>query len=97
MDCALKIKQKHAPAPDEIAEVVCRTAEGPVHRLWEPLADKQKPLSSYGAKFSLPYSLAVMLVRGRAGLEELQFEAALRRAIAQGRGVDVQSEFPLAS
>jgi 2-methylcitrate dehydratase PrpD len=27
-------------------------------------------VSSYGAKFSLPYSLAVMLVRGRAGLEE---------------------------
>ena len=75
MDCALKIKQKHAPAPDEVAEVVCRTAEGPVHRLWEPLADKQKPVSSYGAKFSLPYSIAVMLVRGRAGLEEFTDDA----------------------
>jgi 2-methylcitrate dehydratase PrpD len=70
MDCALRIKQKHQPIPDQIAEVVCRTAEGPVHRLWEPLADKQRPLSSYGAKFSLPYSIAVMLVRGRAGLDE---------------------------
>jgi 2-methylcitrate dehydratase PrpD len=27
-------------------------------------------VSSYGAKFSLPYSIAVMLVRGRAGLAE---------------------------
>lgn len=70
MDCALKIKQQHSPAPERIDEVVCRTAEGPVHRLWEPLADKQKPSSSYGAKFSLPYSIAVMLIRGRAGLEE---------------------------
>ena len=70
MDCAQKIKQKYAPAPEAIREVVCRTAEGPVHRLWEPLADKQKPASSYGAKFSLPYSIAVMLIRGRAGLEE---------------------------
>jgi len=69
MDCALKIRQKHAPAPARIKEVVCRTAEGPVHRLWEPLADKQKPISSYGAKFSLPYSIAVMLVHGRACLE----------------------------
>jgi 2-methylcitrate dehydratase PrpD len=77
MDCALKIKQKHSPAPEEISEVVCRTAEGPVPRLWEPLADKQKPVSSYGAKFSLPYSLAVMLIRGRAGLEEFS-EAAIR-------------------
>ncbi|HEX5607154.1 MAG TPA: MmgE/PrpD family protein [Candidatus Binatia bacterium] len=70
MDCALRINQKHSPPPEEIAEVVCRTAEGPVHRLWEPLADKRKPVSSYGAKFSLPFSIAIMLVRGRAGLEE---------------------------
>ena len=57
--------------------MVCRTAEGPVHRLWEPLADKQTPLSSYGAKFSLPYSIAVMLVHGRAGLEEFT-DSAIR-------------------
>lgn len=77
MDCALRIKQKYSPAPDQIAEVTCRTAEGPVHRLWEPLADKQKPATSYGAKFSLPYSIAVMLIRGQAGLEEFS-EAAIR-------------------
>jgi 2-methylcitrate dehydratase PrpD len=75
MDCALLLKQKHAVVPERIAEVVCRTAEGPVHRLWEPLADKQRPTSSYGAKFSLPYSIAVMLIRGRAGLEEFTDEA----------------------
>jgi len=75
MDCALKLKQKYSPAPEKIAEVVCRTAAGPVHRLWEPLADKQMPVSSYGAKFSLPYSIAVMLVRGRAGLDEFTEEA----------------------
>jgi predicted dehydrogenase len=34
-------------------------------------------------------------VPGIAGLEELQFEAALRRSIAEGRPVDVQAEFPL--
>ena len=70
MDCALKLKQKYAAAPEQIVEVVCRTAQGPVPRLWEPLADKQRPASSYGAKFSLPYCIAVMLIRGRAGLEE---------------------------
>jgi 2-methylcitrate dehydratase PrpD len=70
MDCALKLRHKYAPAPEKIIEIVCRTAEGPVHRLWEPLADKQRPASSYGAKFSLPYCIATMLIRGRAGLEE---------------------------
>lgn len=34
-------------------------------------------------------------VPGRAGLEELQFEAALGRSVAQGRRVSVQEEFPL--
>lgn len=75
MDCALTLKQKYAVAPERVAEIVCRTAEGPVHRLWEPLADKQRPTSSYGAKFSLPYSIAVMLIRGRTGLEEFSDEA----------------------
>ncbi len=77
MDCALTLRQKHPIAPEQVAEIVCRTAEGPVHRLWEPLADKQRPTSSYGAKFSLPYSIAVMLIRGRAGLEEFT-DAAIR-------------------
>jgi 2-methylcitrate dehydratase PrpD len=75
MDCALRIKQNFSPRPDDIAEVICRTAEGPVHRLWEPLGEKQRPVSSYGAKFSLPYSIAVMLVHGRAGLEQFTDEA----------------------
>ena len=34
-------------------------------------------------------------VPGTAGLEELQFEAALRRSVEQKRPVDVQGEFPL--
>jgi 2-methylcitrate dehydratase PrpD len=81
MDCALRIKQKYSPVPEQIAEIVCRTAEGPVHRLWEPLADKQKPASSYGAKFSLPYSIAVMIVRGRAGLDQFTDEAIRDSAV----------------
>jgi 2-methylcitrate dehydratase PrpD len=75
MDCALKLKQRHAVKPERVAEVVCRTAQGPVHRLWEPLENKQRPSSSYGAKFSLPYGIAVMLVRGKAGLQEFSDEA----------------------
>ena len=34
-------------------------------------------------------------VAGNEGLRELQFEAALKRSLAQGRLVDVQKEFPL--
>lgn len=75
MDCALKLKQKHSFRPEDIEEIICRTAEGVVHRLWEPLKEKQRPSTSYGAKFSLPYSIAVMLVRGKAGLGEFSEKA----------------------
>ncbi|MGH7831446.1 MAG: MmgE/PrpD family protein, partial [Candidatus Binatia bacterium] len=75
MDCALRLRQSYSVRAEEIEEVVCRTAAGPVPRLWEPLKEKQRPATSYGAKFSLPYSIAVILVRGRAGLEEFSEEA----------------------
>ncbi len=75
MDCAERLRRKYSLKPDDIAEVVCPTAEGVVHRLWEPLKDKQRPVSGYGAKFALPYSIAVILARGRAGLAEFSDEA----------------------
>lgn len=75
MDCALRLRQDHAIRAEDVEEVICRTAEGPVHRLWEPLEEKQRPSTSYGAKFSLPYSVAVMLIKGRAGLEEFSEKA----------------------
>jgi 2-methylcitrate dehydratase PrpD len=41
----------------------------------EPLAAKHAPPNGYAAKFSLPYLLATILVRGRAGLAEFADEA----------------------
>jgi 2-methylcitrate dehydratase PrpD len=43
-------------------------AEGTVHRLWEPLADKQRPRNGYAAKFATPYLLAAGFVHGGVGL-----------------------------
>jgi 2-methylcitrate dehydratase PrpD len=73
MDCAMRLRERVRPA--EIAAVRCRTAAGPVPRLWEPLAGKHAPPNGYAAKFSLPYLLATVLVRGRAGLAEFADEA----------------------
>jgi 2-methylcitrate dehydratase PrpD len=58
--------------PQDIVEIRCRTAEGPVPRLWEPLAAKHAPQNDYAAKFSLPYLLVVILTRGRASLAEFE-------------------------
>jgi 2-methylcitrate dehydratase PrpD len=39
-----------------------------VHRLWEPLASKQRPPNGYAAKFAVPYLLATGFVHGGVGL-----------------------------
>jgi len=49
--------------------VHCETAEGYVHRLWEPLAAKHRPANDYAAKFSTPFNIAVAFVTGAAGFE----------------------------
>src|SRR5712692_163828 len=72
MDCALRVRDTHGVRPQDIVEIRCRTAEGPVPRLWEPLAAKHAPQNGYAAKFSLPYLLAVILTKGRASLAEFE-------------------------
>ena len=67
VDCARRLAKK--VELEDIADVVCETAEGIVHRLWEPLADKQRPPNAYFAKFSQPYCIAAGFVLGHAGLE----------------------------
>src|SRR5262249_16451077 len=42
IDCARRLAAKGIKAT-EIKEMVCEVGEGTVHRLWEPLAAKQKP------------------------------------------------------
>jgi 2-methylcitrate dehydratase PrpD len=67
IDCAVRLSKKISP--EDIAEIVCEAAEGTVHRLWEPLAAKQRPPNAYAAKFSQPYCIAAGFVLGHAGLE----------------------------
>jgi len=68
IDCALRLAKKGFAAED-VAEVLCETAEGYVHRLWEPLASKHRPPNDYAAKFSTPFNIAVAFITGGAGFE----------------------------
>src|SRR2546428_4628443 len=81
MDCALRVRDRHRVRPDDIVEIRCRTAEGPVPRLWEPLAAKHAPQNGYAAKVSLPYLLAVILIRGRASLAEFEDDVVRDRDV----------------
>src|SRR3954469_4650185 len=67
VDCAQRLAQRLEV--EDIAEIVCEAAEGTVPRLWEPLADKQRPPNAYAAKFSQPYCIAAGFVLGHAGLD----------------------------
>ena len=68
IDCALRLAKKGFAAED-VAEVLCETAEGYVHRLWEPLASKHRPANDYAAKFSTPFNIAVTFVTGKTGFD----------------------------
>jgi len=66
----------------------------PNHSRWDQYAASfEKALAAY---LDSVRENAPPPVPGMAGVEELQFEAALRRSIAEGRPVQVQQEFPLA-
>jgi len=68
IDCAKRLAARGIK-PDQVKELICEVAEGTVHRLWEPLADKQRPPNGYAAKFSTPFLLATGFVRGGVGLD----------------------------
>jgi len=79
IDCALRLS-KRGFAPEEVAGILCETAQGYVARLWEPLAAKQRPPNAYAAKFSVPFNIAVAFVTGGAG-----FAAFSERTVADPR------------
>jgi 2-methylcitrate dehydratase PrpD len=76
IDCAKRLAASGIK-PGDIKELICEVAEGTVHRLWEPLADKQRPPNGYAAKFATPFILATGFVRGGVGLDAFT-EAAVR-------------------
>ncbi len=76
IDCARRLAARGIKA-DEIKEIVCEVGEGTVHRLWEPLAAKQRVPNGYAGKFSTPYCIAAGFVRGNVGLSDFS-DAAVR-------------------
>jgi 2-methylcitrate dehydratase PrpD len=80
IDCARRLAARGIK-PDDIKEMVCEVGEGTVHRLWEPLASKQRPPNGYAAKFSTPFILASGFVRGGVGLDAFTEEAVRDPAV----------------
>jgi 2-methylcitrate dehydratase PrpD len=74
IDCARRLAAQGINA-DDIEEIVCEVGEGTVHRLWEPLAAKQRPPNGYAAKFATPFLLASGFVHDGVGLDSFTEEA----------------------
>ncbi|KFC73065.1 MmgE/PrpD precursor [Bosea sp. LC85] len=86
VDCAIALAKQGVTAED-IVSLECEVGEGTVHRLWEPLEQKQAPPNAYAAKFSTPYCVAIGFMDGGAGLgqftEERVAEASVRALAAR--------------
>jgi len=98
IDCARRLASRGIK-PDDIVEMVCEVGEGTVHRLWEPLAGKQRPPNGYAGKFSTPYCIAAGFVRGNVGLADFTDAAVKDPAVLAVAGkvryrIDPQNPYP---
>ena len=98
IDCARRLAARGIK-PEDVHEIVCDVGEGTVHRLWEPIAAKQRPTNGYAGKFSQPYCIASGLVRGNVGLGDFSDEAVkdarvLALAAKVGYRIDPQNPYP---
>src|SRR5262245_26851306 len=97
IDCARRLAAKVKAS--DIKEIVCDVGEGTVHRLWEPLAAKQKPANGYAGKFSTPYCIAAGFVRGNVSLGDFTDDAVRDPAVVALAGkvryqIDPNNPYP---
>ena len=98
IDCAKRLAARGIK-PADVKEMICEVAEGTVHRLWEPLAAKQRPPNGYAAKFATPFILATGFVRGGVGLDAftdaaVHDEAVLALAAKVRYVIDPKNPYP---
>jgi 2-methylcitrate dehydratase PrpD len=98
VDCAIALAEGGVD-PDQIVEIICEVGEGTVHRLWETLAVKQAPPTSYAAKFSTPFCMAVAFFDRSAGFQQftearIHDPAVLALARKIRYVVDEDNEYP---
>ena len=98
IDCMIRLAQKGVD-PENIVKIECKTGEGLVHRLWEPLAKKQIPTTGYAAKFSMPWCMALGFFEQDAGLGQFTDEKVKNPDILKLSSkiyyiIDPENEYP---
>ncbi|KXA99196.1 hypothetical protein AKJ40_03720 [candidate division MSBL1 archaeon SCGC-AAA259M10] len=61
MDCTNRILKRQDLSPKDIKEIVCVVEKTPSKVVCEPIEEKRKPKTGYGAKFSVPYCVSLVM------------------------------------
>jgi 2-methylcitrate dehydratase PrpD len=75
VDCAARAMRSPGWDLDSIERIDCYLDSHQLPVVCEPEENKRKPQSDYDAKFSLPYAVACMLVRGHVDVDDFTDEA----------------------
>jgi 2-methylcitrate dehydratase PrpD len=70
MDAAVALKRTHGIEPEDVERVDCVVPLQQEKTICIPWEQKLRPLTEYGAQFSLPFAVATVLVAGRGSLRE---------------------------
>jgi 2-methylcitrate dehydratase PrpD len=83
LDCAARLRREHKIRAEDIAGISCRIAQGAVNIVCEPWERKLVPATGYDARFSLPFAVALMFTKGKAGVAEFSAQGAADPQIRQ--------------
>ena len=75
LDAGLRLKEREKIPHTKIKSIVCHAAKGAIDLVLDPIEVKRKPRGEYDAKFSLPYCLASIFVRGQCGVDDFEKSA----------------------
>lgn len=70
LDCSLYLKNKYKIKNEDIEEIQCIISERAAEIVCKPTDVKRKPDSTYGAQFSLPFTIATILAKDNLSLKE---------------------------
>lgn len=75
IDAVRLIKEKYNIKPEDVKEITFYLPKLSIDLVVEPLKEKVRPSTTYGAKFSIPYTAIVALNKGWVGLWDFTEEA----------------------
>jgi 2-methylcitrate dehydratase PrpD len=99
LDAAARLRQQPGVVAGAIDRVVCHIAPREMPIVCEPIAGKRRPQTDYDAKFSLPYTVARMLLYGHVDIDDftaaaIADEATLHLAARVDCVADPSADYP---